>query len=56
MELNDWKGIREKAGELMVKRVKLSLCFTIEALCHEGVWGNICIDPHILDTKAYITK
>jgi hypothetical protein len=31
------------------KKVKLSLCFTNEALCHEGVWGSGCIDPHFLD-------
>jgi hypothetical protein len=22
---------------------------TIMALCHEGVWGSGCIDPHFLD-------
>jgi hypothetical protein len=26
-----------------------SLCFTNWALCHEGVWGSGCIDPHFLD-------
>jgi hypothetical protein len=29
--------------------VKLSLCLTNWALCHEGVWGNEYIDPHFLD-------
>jgi hypothetical protein len=28
---------------------KLSLCLTISALRHEGVWGSGCIDSHILD-------
>jgi hypothetical protein len=31
------------------KEVKLSLCLTIQALRHEGVWGSGCIDPRILD-------
>jgi hypothetical protein len=30
-------------------KVKLSLCLTNQALCHEGVWGNGCIDPHFLE-------
>jgi hypothetical protein len=25
------------------------LCLTNQALCHEGVWGSGCIDPHFLD-------
>jgi hypothetical protein len=29
-------------------QVNLSLCLTKWALCHEGVWGSGCIDPHIL--------
>jgi hypothetical protein len=29
--------------------VKLSMCLTNQALCHEGIWGSGCIDPHILD-------
>jgi hypothetical protein len=28
---------------------KLSLCLTNSALCHEDVWGAVCIDPRILD-------
>jgi hypothetical protein len=30
-------------------KVKLSRCLTNQALCHEGVWGSGCIDPHFLD-------
>jgi hypothetical protein len=30
-------------------KVKLSLYLTNEALRHEGVWGNGCIDPYSLD-------
>jgi hypothetical protein len=30
-------------------KVKLSLCLTNYALCHEGVWWRGCIAPHILD-------
>jgi hypothetical protein len=30
------------------KKVKLSPCLTNQALCHEGVWGNGCINPHFL--------
>jgi hypothetical protein len=29
--------------------VKLSLCLTNLALCHESVWGIGCIDRHFLD-------
>jgi hypothetical protein len=35
--------------ESVKKKVKLSLCFTNEALRHEDVWGSGCIDPHFLD-------
>jgi hypothetical protein len=38
----------EKKG----KKVKLSLCLTNEALCHEGIWGSRCIDPHFFLTSA----
>jgi hypothetical protein len=31
------------------KKVKLSLCLTNYALCHEDVWGSGCIDPRFLD-------
>jgi hypothetical protein len=24
-------------------------CLTNQALCHEDVWGSVCIDPHFLD-------
>jgi hypothetical protein len=34
---------------LPLKKVKLSLCLTNEALPHEDVWGSGCIDPHVLD-------
>jgi hypothetical protein len=30
------------------KKVKLSLCLTNWAPCHEGVWGSGCIEPHFL--------
>jgi hypothetical protein len=30
-------------------KVKLYLCFADLALCHEGVCGSGCIDPHFLD-------
>jgi hypothetical protein len=30
-------------------KVKLSLCFTNEALRHEGVWGSGCIYPYFHD-------
>jgi hypothetical protein len=30
-------------------KVKLSLCFTNEALRNEGVWWSECTDPHFLD-------
>jgi hypothetical protein len=33
----------------MVKKVKLSPFLTNQTLCHEGVWGSGCIDPHFLD-------
>jgi hypothetical protein len=36
------KGFRE------YKKVKLSLCLTNEALCHEGVRGSGCTDPRFL--------
>jgi hypothetical protein len=29
--------------------VKLSLCLTNQALCHEGLLGSGCMDPLILD-------
>jgi hypothetical protein len=29
--------------------VKLSLCLTNKALCHEDQWGSGCIDPHVID-------
>jgi hypothetical protein len=29
--------------------VKLFLCLTNNTLCHEGIWGSGCIDPHFLD-------
>jgi hypothetical protein len=29
--------------------VKLSLCLTKQALCHEGVWVSGCINPYFLD-------
>jgi hypothetical protein len=31
--------------------VKLFPFLTNEALCHEGVWGSGCTDPHFLDTS-----
>jgi hypothetical protein len=31
------------------KKVKLSLCLTNYALCHEGIWGSGCIDAHFHD-------
>jgi hypothetical protein len=33
---------------LAMKAVK-SLCGTNQALCHEGLWGSGCINPHFLD-------
>jgi hypothetical protein len=30
-------------------KVNLSFCLTNYALCHEGVWGVVCIDPHFLE-------
>jgi hypothetical protein len=36
----------------VVVKVKLSLCLTNKALCHEGVWRSGCIDPHFLDLGA----
>jgi hypothetical protein len=34
---------------VLKKKVKIkSLCLTNQALCHEGVWGSGCIDPHFL--------
>jgi hypothetical protein len=30
-------------------KVKLSVCLSSEALCHEDVWASECIDPRILD-------
>jgi hypothetical protein len=32
-----------------VRKVKLSLCLTDQALRHEDVWGNGRIEPRILD-------
>jgi hypothetical protein len=32
-----------------IKKVKLSLCLTNQALRYEGVWGSGHIDPHFLD-------
>jgi hypothetical protein len=32
-----------------LSKVKLSLCLTNQALLHEGIWGNGCIDSHFLD-------
>jgi hypothetical protein len=29
--------------------VKLFLCLTNSTVCHEGVWGNGCIDPYFID-------
>jgi hypothetical protein len=29
--------------------VQFTLCLTQQALCHEGVRGSGCIDPHFLD-------
>jgi hypothetical protein len=29
--------------------IKLFVCLINYALCHEGVWGNECIDPYFLD-------
>jgi hypothetical protein len=34
------------------KKIKLSLCFTNQALRHEGVWGSGCIDPCFLDLST----
>jgi hypothetical protein len=31
------------------KKVKLSLCLSNYALCHAGIWGSECTDPHFLD-------
>jgi hypothetical protein len=31
------------------RKVKLFLCVTNYAVCHEDVWENGCIDPRILD-------
>jgi hypothetical protein len=33
-------------------KVKLSLCLTNQALCHEDFWGNGCIDPNFLDLST----
>jgi hypothetical protein len=33
----------------MKVNVKSSLCLTNEVLCHKGIWGGGCIDPHFLD-------
>jgi hypothetical protein len=33
----------------IVVKVKLSLCLTNQALCHEGVWRSGCIDRRFLD-------
>jgi hypothetical protein len=33
-------------------KVKLSLCLTNYALCHEGVWRCGCIQPHFLDLSS----
>jgi hypothetical protein len=33
-------------------KVKLSLCLTNLALCHEGVWGSGCIHPRFLDIST----
>jgi hypothetical protein len=32
--------------------VRLSVCLTLEALLHEGVWGTGCIHPYILDVDT----
>jgi hypothetical protein len=34
--------------------VKLSLCFTNQALHHEVIWWSGCIDPRILDFGAQL--
>jgi hypothetical protein len=31
------------------KQVKLSLCISNLALCHEGIWRSGCIDPYFLN-------
>jgi hypothetical protein len=36
-------------GKQISLEVKLFLCSTNYALCHEGVWGSGCIDLHFLD-------
>jgi hypothetical protein len=35
-----------------ISEVNLSQCVTNQALCHEGVWGSGCIDPHFLDLRT----
>jgi hypothetical protein len=41
--------MKHAAASYIVSKVKLSLCFTNQALRHEGVWGSGCVDPHFLD-------
>jgi hypothetical protein len=46
------KEAREKEiGSEKIKckkvKVKLSMCLTDETLCHEDIWGSVCIDPRI---------
>jgi hypothetical protein len=33
------------------RKVNLSLCLTNQALSHEDLWGNGCIDPRFLDLR-----
>jgi hypothetical protein len=46
VKINNNNNNNNKVG---VKKVKFTLCFTNEALLHEGVWGSGCIDPYFLD-------
>jgi hypothetical protein len=43
---------RSHCNYIVKVKVKLSLCLTNEALCHEGVWGSGCIHPHFLTSAS----
>jgi hypothetical protein len=43
------KLIKEFLATYSKRKIKLSLCLTNSALCHEDVLVNGCIDPRILD-------
>jgi hypothetical protein len=47
-----WKIINLYSVAVRPCKVKLSLCLSNWALCHEGIWGSGYIDPHFLNLST----